>query len=86
MSMASFPMDTNEITLTSSTGVFNGNSLFIDSTFKGAKVVIKAVLKENPAIWKEHTLYIKTFIPNEKLKTTEELMKEWKKKNKKKKN
>ena len=79
------PMTTKEIVLTSSAGVFSGNSLFIDTTFKGAKVIIKAVLKDNPAIWRELTLYIKTTISNERLKTTDELLEEWKKKSKKKK-
>ena len=79
------PMTTTEIVLTSSAGEFLGNSLFIDSSFKGQKVTIKAVLKENPAVWKELTLHIKTTISNERLKTTEELMEEWKKKGKEKK-
>jgi len=74
------PMTAKEITLTSSAGVFSGNSLFIDSSFKEAKVTIKAVLKENPTVWKELTLYIKTTIVNEKLKTTDELLEEWKRK------
>lgn len=74
------PMTSKEITLTSSAGVFTGNSLFIDSNFKEARVTIKAVLKENPSVWKELTIYIKTTIANERLKTTEELMEEWKKK------
>jgi len=74
------PMTAKEITLTSSAGVFSGNSLFIDSSFKEAKVTIKAVLKENPMVWKELTLYIKTTIVNEKLKTTDELLEEWKRK------
>lgn len=74
------PMTSKEITLTSSAGLFTGNSLFIDSNFKEPKVTIKAVLKENPSVWKELTIYIKTTIANERLKTTEELMEEWKKK------
>ena len=81
-------MTAKEINLTSSAGTFSGNSLFIDTTFKGEKVSIKAVLKENPLIWRELTLYIKTTISNERLKSTEELMEEWKRKSrdKKKKN
>ena len=78
------PMTPKEIDLTSSAGKFSGNSLFIDSSFKGAKVTVKAVLKENPNMWREMTFYIKTVIPHEKLKTTEELMEEWRKKGKKK--
>jgi glycerophosphoryl diester phosphodiesterase len=79
------PLTTKEIELTSSAGVFSGNSLFIDSSFSGIKITLKAVLKENRAISKELTLYIKTTISNERLKTTEELMEEWKKKSKEKK-
>jgi hypothetical protein len=79
------PMTTKEIDLTSSAGVFKGNSLFIDSAFKEPKVTIKAVLKSNPAVWKELTIYIKTTIVNERLKTTEELLEEWKKQGKEKK-
>jgi hypothetical protein len=78
------PMTPKEIDLTSSAGKFSGNSLFIDTSFKGAKVTVRAVLKENPMMWREMTFYIKTIIPNEKLKSTEELMEEWKKKSKKK--
>jgi len=78
------PMTPKEIELTSSAGKFSGNSLFIDSSFKGSKITIKAVLKENPAMWQEITLHIKTTNPQEKLKTTDELMEEWRKKSKKK--
>ncbi|HYJ38830.1 MAG TPA: hypothetical protein VEV87_09445 [Chitinophagaceae bacterium] len=79
------PLTAKEIDFTSSAGVFSGNSLFIDSTFKGQKITIKAVLKENPAISKEIIIYIKTTIPNERLKTTDELLEEWKQKGKDKK-
>jgi hypothetical protein len=74
------PMTAREVDLTSSAGTFSGNSLFVDSTFKGQKITIKAVLKENPQIWRELTLYIKTTITYERLKTTDELMEEWKRK------
>src|SRR2546423_12363252 len=74
------PMTPKEIDLTSSAGKFSGNSLFVDSSFKGSKITIKAVLKENPSLWKEITLYIKTTVSQERLKTTDELMEEWKKK------
>jgi|ERR1700730_6274453 len=74
------PLTSKEIDLTASAGKFTGNSLFIDSTFKDARVTIKAVLKQDPSISKELTLYIKTKIPDERLKTTDELLEEWKKK------
>jgi len=79
------PLTAKEIDFTSSAGVFSGNSLFIDSTFKGQKITIKAVLKENPTISREFTIYIMTTIPNERLKTTDELLEEWKQKGKEKK-
>jgi hypothetical protein len=74
------PLTAKEISFTASSGKFDGNSLFIDSTFKGQKVSIKASLKANPSISREVVIYIKTTDPVEKLKTTEELMEEWKKK------
>lgn len=74
------PLTAKEISFTASSGTFDGNSLFIDSTFKGQKVSIKATLKQNPVIFREVVIYIKTTDPVEKLKTTEELMEEWKKK------
>jgi hypothetical protein len=79
------PMTPKEIELTSSAGKFSGNSLFIDTSFKGAKITVKAVLKENPTMWREMTFFIKTTITQERLKTTDELFDEWKKKGKEKK-
>ncbi|MGB8194563.1 MAG: hypothetical protein WCF67_21710 [Chitinophagaceae bacterium] len=76
------PLTAKEVVFTASSGTFDGNSLFIDSSFKHAKVTIKAALKQNPGVWKEVTIYIKTTDPVERLKTTEELMEEWKKKGK----
>lgn len=78
------PLTAKEITFTSSSGTFDGNSLFIDSNFTGKKVTVKAVLKQNPGISKEITIYIKTTIVEEKLKTTDELLREWEKKAKEK--
>lgn len=72
------PLTAKEVTFTTSAGTFDGNSLFIDSNFKSPFVVIKAALKGNPAVTKEATIYIKTTIVDERLKTTEELLEEWK--------
>ena len=79
------PLTAKEINFTASSGTFDGNSLFIDSNFNGKKVTVKAVLKQNPQISREVTIYIKTFIKDEKLKTTDELLKEWEKKSRDKK-
>lgn len=72
------PLTAKEVVFTTSAGTFDGNSLFIDSNFKAPFVVIKAALKGNPAVSKEVTIHIKTTIIDEKLKTAEELLEEWK--------
>ncbi len=62
------PLTAKEILFTSSEGTFNGNELFIPDHFKPEKVTVKAVLKSNPAVWKEITIWIKQlpdpFLPN----------------------
>ena len=68
------PLDSTDIILTSSDGRFAGNSLWIDPDFKKEKVSIKAVLKSNPSMYKEFTMYIKKKPNDEKLKTLDELM------------
>src|SRR3954463_3525798 len=52
------PLDSTQVKFTSNGGHFRGNDLFIDSSYKEETVVVKAVLKSNPAIWKETTIYI----------------------------
>jgi len=69
------PLTAKEINFTASAGTFNGNSLFIDSNFAEEKVRVKAVLKASPAVSKEITIYIKKMVDNERLKTSEEVMK-----------
>lgn len=71
------PLTNNkEILFTASAGRFEGNSLVLDTAFKGEKVTVKAVLKNNPAIWKEATIYIKKVIIKERLKTVDEILNE----------
>ena len=68
------PLTNKEIDFTASTGKFVGNSLVIDTAFKGEKVTVKAVLKNNTAIWKEVTIYMKKVESTERLKTVDEIM------------
>jgi hypothetical protein len=68
------PLDSTDIMFTSSDGRFSGNSLWLNPDFKKEKVSIKAVLKSNPSIYKEFTMYIKKKQDDEKLKTLDELM------------
>jgi hypothetical protein len=70
------PLDSTDIIFTSSDGRFSGNSLWIDPDFKKEKVSIKAVLKSDPSMYKEFTMYIKKKPNDEKLKTEEEIMNE----------
>lgn len=62
------PLTAKQILFTSSEGTFNGNELFIPDHFKPEKVTVKAVLRSNPAVWKEVTIWIKQlpdpFLPN----------------------
>lgn len=74
------PLTAKEITFTSTAGTFDGNSLLIDSSFKGEKVIIKAVLKSDPKIWREIAIFIKTKESIEKLKTEEEIFRDLRKK------
>ena len=70
------PLDSTEIVFWASEGKFSGNNLWIDKDFKYDKVLIKAVLKGNPQISREFTLYIKRKPDNEILKTSEEILNE----------
>jgi hypothetical protein len=68
------PLTAKEISFSASTGVFDGNSLLVDKEASIEKVTVKAVLKANTSIYKETTIYIKKMADNERLKTTEEIM------------
>lgn len=68
------PMTAKEITFSSSDGRFEGNSLFLERDFAKEFVTVKAVLKENPSMTKEVTIYIKKKEDNELLKTTDEIL------------
>ena len=68
------PLDSTHIIFTASAGRFYGNSLFIDKNFSADKVTIKAVLRNNPAIFKEFAIYFKIKPDSENLKTVDELL------------
>ena len=71
------PLDSTHLIFWSSAGKFNGNSLWIDPNFAEEKVTIKVTLRNNPALFKEFTIYIKKK-PDPDLKTMDELMKKTK--------
>jgi hypothetical protein len=68
------PLDSSQIKFSCSSGKFIGNTLLIDKESKEEKIAIKAVLKSNPALYKEFTMYIKKKPDEERLKTVDELM------------
>jgi hypothetical protein len=70
------PLDSSEILFISDAGFFKGNDLFIDSSYKGETVRVKAILKRNPAIHKETVIYIRKRGFTEPLKTNEQILDE----------
>ena len=78
------PLDSNNIVFTSNAGYFKGNDLFIDSSYSGVTVTVKASLKNDPSVWKETTIYIRKRPFSEPLKTNEEVLSEMREKGKKK--
>jgi hypothetical protein len=68
------PLTDKQLKFSASAGTFKGNSLFIDTSYKGEKVTVKIVLKDNPAVTREMIIYIKKYIPNERLKTVDEIL------------
>ena len=68
------PLTDKQLIFSSTYGKFEGNSLIIDTSFKGEKVTIKITLRSDPSVSKETTIYIKKLPVNEKLKTVEEVL------------
>lgn len=68
------PLTEKQLIFSSTYGKFEGNSLIIDTSFKGEKITIKITLRADPSVSKETTIYIKKLSGNEKLKTVEEVL------------
>jgi hypothetical protein len=58
---------------------FENNDLFIDSAYTKETVKVKAILRENPKIWKEVTIYIRKRGFDEPLKSHDEVLGEYSK-------
>lgn len=67
------PLTSKDIQFSCSSASFEGNELIIPENFKQEKVTVKAVLKNNPAVWIERTIWIK-IKPDGELPTKEEIM------------
>ena len=68
------PLTGKEIDFTSSYGNFEGNDLVLPGQCTVEKLTVKAVLKANPSVWKEVTIWIKKKPDDERLPTQEEIL------------
>ena len=75
------PLSAKEITFTTTYGTFEGNEVILPAEPTVEKLTIKAVLKSNPALWKEITIWIKKKPDDESLPTTDEILKNKSQKN-----
>ncbi len=77
------PMTSKDIQLSATHGTFAGNELFIPADFKEAKLKVKAILKNNPSVWIERTIWIKTIPDPELLPTKDDILNRPRQKDKK---
>lgn len=73
------PLSSKDIQFSCSSAEFSGNELIIPENFKPEKVTVKAILKSNPAVWLERTIWIKTK-PDGDLPTQDDIMRGMQKK------
>ena len=69
------PLTEKEVQFSSPDCKFSGNELIIPANCTLDKVTVKAVLKSNPAMWIERTIWIKKK-PDPELPTKEEVMRD----------
>lgn len=67
------PLSSKEIRFSCATAVFQGNELIIPEDFRDKKVTVRAVLKSNPSVWIEKTIWIKQ-LPDGPLPTRDEIL------------
>jgi hypothetical protein len=68
------PLTSKEIEFSSSLCEFSGNELVVPFDFKQEKITVKAVLKSNPAIRLERTIWIKKLPDPQILPTREDVL------------
>lgn len=69
------PLDSSQLSFSSSYGKFFGNSLFIDHACKEEKITIHVVLKKNNSVRKDFVMYVKKK-EDPQLKTEKQVMDE----------
>lgn len=77
------PLTGKDIEFTSTYGKFDGNELILPDDPTVEKLTVKAVLKSNPAVWKEVTIWIKKKPDPEILPTKEDILRDKPQKNSK---
>ena len=75
------PLTAKDITFTTSYGTFEGTELVLPDNPTVEKLTIKAILKSDPKLWKEITIWIKKKTDDELLPTSDEILKNKSQKN-----
>lgn len=78
------PLDATDLTFISNYGIWEGNSLIIDSSYKKDSVVVTVTLKQNTTVTQSITIYLKKNNTAPKLKSEQEILNELDKPRKKK--
>lgn len=76
------PLDSNYLVFKSSTGIFYGNSLYIDSTCTDSCVTITTYLKNNVTLQKSIIIYVKKIYTDATLSTEQDVIDNRRKKRK----
>ncbi len=69
------PLTAKEIQFSSSAGKFMGNDLILPLDIEQEKIIVKAILRSNPQIWKEISIWIKKLPDPTYLPTIKEILK-----------
>ena len=77
------PLTAKDITFTTSYGTFEGTELVLPDNPTVEKLTVKVVLKSDPKLWREITIWIKKKPDDEMLPTNEEVLKNRQQKNSK---
>lgn len=80
-----YPLTEEEIAFTSTAGKWAANSIVVDSSIGVEKITITAALKRDPTIKKSITIFIKKVDIQPELKSEQEIIEDYKKQGKKKK-
>ncbi|MBO9571614.1 MAG: hypothetical protein J7497_05320 [Chitinophagaceae bacterium] len=68
------PLGKKELKFSASSGYFEGNSLFVDSSFKGDKILVKATSLQDSSLHLQRYIYIKRHESTEVLPTMNEVL------------